>query len=362
MPVTGRTGLPRSGKSYSALVYDVIPALKSGRQVVTNLPIDKHKLAKLHCTPAEVDLLTILTADELADSFFYTIDRGTGDEDASWPGALIVYDEMQREFGSKDWSKNARRDGLRDWLSHHGHLGCDLVWISQSESLVDVVVLRMTDLVQYTRSHRGMAFARPLAFTTFTYFCVEGIVQTKEPANIVKDRVQMKFAACYKSFQIAGAGANLKPMMPPAAKTAIAGAGVLIAIVLYGIYATWDDLFRDKTESVLPTSKTVVSSLPAPSTPAVVTPSLRPSIPNPLPSREVSYDGHFQDSDGSFLVLCAGDIVGRMEPQADPFVGGTSQNGSVSYSRVGYCDGRDPRSGGGTGFPSLPSAVVPGSN
>lgn len=359
MPVTGRTGLPRSGKSYSALKLDVIPALRQGRKVVTNLPIDKQKLVRLgHISPEQADLLTIYTGEELADSFFYEIDRITGDEDAAHVGALVVYDEMQREFGSKDWSKNPRRDGLRDWLSHHGHLGCDLVWISQSEALVDVVVLRMTELVMFTRSKRAMALARPLSFVTYTYFCVEGIVQTKQPANEQHDRVEMRYAACYKSFQVAGAGANLKPMIPKPAKVAIAGAGLLFLVAIYGGWATWADLFSGGKSSGSPLT------VPVPSVPRAASPAASSPVPppKPTPTREVPYDGHFQDSDGSWLVLCGGDVVGRMESTADPFIGGSSPAGSVAYARVGYCNGGDTRTGGGSGVPSMPPTMVSSAN
>lgn len=53
-------GIPGSGKSYEAVVYHVLPALKSGRKVVTNLPLNVDAFAKLD--PSYVDLLDIRTA------------------------------------------------------------------------------------------------------------------------------------------------------------------------------------------------------------------------------------------------------------------------------------------------------------
>jgi len=40
-------GIPGSGKSYEAVVYHVLPALKNGRKVVTNLPLNVDAFAKL---------------------------------------------------------------------------------------------------------------------------------------------------------------------------------------------------------------------------------------------------------------------------------------------------------------------------
>lgn len=32
-------GRPRSGKSYESVVYHIIPAIQSGRKVITNIPL-----------------------------------------------------------------------------------------------------------------------------------------------------------------------------------------------------------------------------------------------------------------------------------------------------------------------------------
>lgn len=50
-------GIPGSGKSYEAVVFHVLPALKKGRKIVTNLPLNLEAFAKLD--PRYPDLLDI---------------------------------------------------------------------------------------------------------------------------------------------------------------------------------------------------------------------------------------------------------------------------------------------------------------
>lgn len=50
-------GVPGSGKSYEAVVYHVLPALKMGRKVITNLPLQLEKFAAID--PGFLDLIEI---------------------------------------------------------------------------------------------------------------------------------------------------------------------------------------------------------------------------------------------------------------------------------------------------------------
>lgn len=47
MAIIAMTGLPGGGKSYGAVAHQVIPALRRGRRVVTNLPLVRDELRKL---------------------------------------------------------------------------------------------------------------------------------------------------------------------------------------------------------------------------------------------------------------------------------------------------------------------------
>lgn len=56
--INGLEGIPGSGKSYEAVVYHVLDALKKGRKVITNLPLQVHMFGAID--PAYVDLIEVL--------------------------------------------------------------------------------------------------------------------------------------------------------------------------------------------------------------------------------------------------------------------------------------------------------------
>jgi len=55
--IIGIEGIPGSGKSYEAVAYHILPALKSGRKVITNLPLDLEAFAAID--PEYPDLIEI---------------------------------------------------------------------------------------------------------------------------------------------------------------------------------------------------------------------------------------------------------------------------------------------------------------
>ncbi|MFG0673178.1 zonular occludens toxin domain-containing protein [Delftia sp. WSY_7] len=57
--INGLEGIPGSGKSYEAVAYHVLPALRSGRKVITNLPLNIDAFAAID--PAWRDLIEIRT-------------------------------------------------------------------------------------------------------------------------------------------------------------------------------------------------------------------------------------------------------------------------------------------------------------
>ncbi len=59
MSVNALEGIPGSGKSYEAVAYHVLPALRSGRKVITNLPLNIDAFAAID--PAWRDLIEIRT-------------------------------------------------------------------------------------------------------------------------------------------------------------------------------------------------------------------------------------------------------------------------------------------------------------
>ena len=118
-------GLPGAGKSYEAAVYHILPAIKSGRHVLTNIDgINHAKFSEVSGIPEPIVNKLIVTID--ADL--------TGEEqrqqllDKTVSDALIVIDEVQDFFP-------ATRDPLgEEWtkyITQHRHLNLDIVLMGQ---------------------------------------------------------------------------------------------------------------------------------------------------------------------------------------------------------------------------------------
>jgi len=103
MPFAAWIGLPRSGKSYNVVELVILPALKTGRRIVTNLPLLVDRI------PDANELVTLVTLEELQ--------RPGWTADAP-KGAVFVFDEAHLVWPATgrvlaaEWS---------EWFSMHGH-------------------------------------------------------------------------------------------------------------------------------------------------------------------------------------------------------------------------------------------------
>lgn len=106
MAINGYFGLPRSGKSYSVVEYVIIPALKHGRHVITNIPLQDELLLQVFggsITQLDIDALD---DPDLADKLP--------------AGSVCVLDEAWRRWPSGQKVSNCNKKDLR-LLKEHGH-------------------------------------------------------------------------------------------------------------------------------------------------------------------------------------------------------------------------------------------------
>lgn len=135
-------GLPRAGKSYEAMVTQIIPALQRGREVVAYIEgLNFERIAEVAGLPLErvKELLHPLTRDDMRN--IELEERGRKIVmDGQWirktrDNALHVYDEAQ------NWWPNRHRpsEALTQFVTEHGHRGIDVLLMGQS--LPDVLAL-----------------------------------------------------------------------------------------------------------------------------------------------------------------------------------------------------------------------------
>ena len=145
--VTLLYGYQGSGKSYHALSDYIIPALRKGQHVYTNISgIDPFLIAQIHSDKKV----------KIDPSFFHVIPNEETDENgvvtrpilAFWSlaidkRALFVLDEIQNIYGSSNFRENQNsgyREGLKAYVALSRHRGDSVVFICQEPMMVDSVI------------------------------------------------------------------------------------------------------------------------------------------------------------------------------------------------------------------------------
>lgn len=127
-------GLPRSGKSYEAMVFWIIAALQSGREVFAYIAgLNYEKIAEAADLPIEVvnNLLHQLTAEQIPEIYKHVK-----------KDSLVVIDELQNFFpaGRQKLSPEMTR-----FIAEHGHDGLDIINMGQSLADCHAVWKRRTE-------------------------------------------------------------------------------------------------------------------------------------------------------------------------------------------------------------------------
>ena len=141
--IVGKEGQPRSGKSYEAVKYDILEALKADRKVYARLNGLNHEAIAAHLSmePDKVRALLVTVAD--SDVLMTLVARTREDGSMEFPaidkGALVVVDECHEYFptGRAPLAKENE-----DFFAKHGHIAVDVVLMSQDFKEVHRSVVR----------------------------------------------------------------------------------------------------------------------------------------------------------------------------------------------------------------------------
>lgn len=140
MTISAYTGLPGHGKSYGVVENVIVPALKAGRRVFTNIPLNADKCAELlRSTADQFDI-----ADVIANPNWWT--------DVFVPGSILVIDEIWRLWPA-GLSPNKIRVSDKSFLAEHRHMvgtngaSTEVVLVTQDLSQIATFA---RDLVEHT--------------------------------------------------------------------------------------------------------------------------------------------------------------------------------------------------------------------
>lgn len=191
MAVIGFAGTPGSGKTYDAVVK-IINNLKSGRTVYTNIRgMDDPLCQQVIMALAGIDdygiacRLNHLTDDETLE-FWNHVE----------PGCLIIIDEVQNFFGSREW-QSEKNQSFGRWASTHRHFGYEVVLITQDVDRIDTLV---RSLLEWTYVYRKVNFFGGLVNNSYLCYSYGGSEVNKKHLVMQTKFYDKKIFLAYKSY------------------------------------------------------------------------------------------------------------------------------------------------------------------
>ncbi|MEZ8292001.1 zonular occludens toxin domain-containing protein [Vibrio sp. 10N.237.312.B06] len=153
--IYGIVGRPGGGKSYEAVAFQVLPALKEGRKVITNLPLQVDHFAAV--LGNEVRDLIVVVDGKLND--FGSMERPfskVADYNDDWKndkgqGPLFVVDEAHMTLPNKNLNTE-----ILEWYSLHRHYGVDIVLVTQNLRKIHRDIKDMIEVTYYCAKNTAL--------------------------------------------------------------------------------------------------------------------------------------------------------------------------------------------------------------
>lgn len=211
MPINVYTGLMRSGKSYEVVSEVIVPAIRGGRRVVTNVDgISEEKIHDFLAANYPGDdaatfgkVVHVENAEVFDERFFpyYDDTKGVHTDTTVQPGDLVCIDEAWRFWGA---SGSKIHKNHKSFFLEHGHftdertkVACDLVLMIQDMSTLNRFV---KNVVAFNfRTHKKVALGMG---NTYSLNMWEGHRQTNATliGNWVR-RYKAEIFPLYSSFK-----------------------------------------------------------------------------------------------------------------------------------------------------------------
>ncbi|WP_308694623.1 zonular occludens toxin domain-containing protein [Xanthomonas albilineans] len=141
--IVGKEGQPRSGKSYETVKYDIVEAIKAKRRIYARINgLDHDKIAAYLGMPVDDvrDLLIVMDDDQV---HAWLVCDTQADGSLNFPhlhkGALVVVDEVHEYWPT---GRAPIPKANADFFAKHGHIGLDVVLMTQDFKEVHRSVIR----------------------------------------------------------------------------------------------------------------------------------------------------------------------------------------------------------------------------
>lgn len=236
-------GRPGGGKSYEATVFHILPALVSGRKVITNLPVNIQAFRAI--VPNLDVLLEVRKASASGDKEIrvFASPDDYGDEwrhPETGAGPLYVIDECHKALPKIGTSRK-----VEEWYAEHRHETADVLLISQSYGKLNAAIVDMVDVCYQVQ--KATALGSKDRYVRKVKFGVRG-----ETVNTSIRKYEPKYFGLYQS-HTRGGGAELaaQDIKPIWAHWTFKGAALfIVSAIVWAVYFGFDLFPEAKTADV----------------------------------------------------------------------------------------------------------------
>lgn len=132
------------GKTYHVVQNELLPAVKSGRKVYTNIDgLNIRRIAQYLNMPITDVNIELVPSDKFRDMLTCNADDPEGISLKIDKNSLIIVDEAQKIWDARSF-KDTRKEFL-NFLEYHRHYGFDLVFITQNPKRLESVITRLSN-------------------------------------------------------------------------------------------------------------------------------------------------------------------------------------------------------------------------
>lgn len=258
MAITLIKGRPGAGKSYECVVHHILPSIKEGRKVVTNIPLNVDHFAFIYGESAR-SLLEVVPFD-FDGGHRYLSDPEDYKKYQDWKndkgqGCLFVLDECHLLFplSGRGKAQTDLAERQIEFFSGHRHWGFDFIFLTQSDRKINRLLREDIEICIEVRKNRAIG---DKSYRRYVYYYGDG----KSKGLIEQDSRQYedKFFPFYKSHTKSESDvkeANIKDMKKWHQHWGIRVPAFLFVVGLFMSFNSLSGVFGDDKDSAKPQKK-----------------------------------------------------------------------------------------------------------
>jgi hypothetical protein len=202
MSITAYVGLPRHGKTYGVVEHVILPALRAGRRVATNVPLYPEVIRR----DVQTGELQLLPTDEVAKAPDRIFEYAT-------PGTVLVLDEVWKFFPA-GLRANKVPDAYKKLLAEHGHMvdergdSMQIVLVTQDLSQISAFARELVEHTYAVNKLSVLGFGRKYRVDVYSRGQMGKSLTPSKRIREMYGRYRPEVWKYYKSHTMSEAGAD----------------------------------------------------------------------------------------------------------------------------------------------------------